>query len=91
MVDNTLNEDNEEVQPIVQQTRDTENDFPQDQAPAEVENNFAAPTCLKPKRVHSKHINCIHCGCAFHIQCVGFTERRAVNESYICTKCERML
>ena len=48
MVDNTLNEDNEEVQPIVQQTRDTENDFPQDQAPVEVENNCAAPTCLKP-------------------------------------------
>ena len=91
IVDNTLNEDNEEVQPIVQQTRDTENDFPQDQAPAEVENNCAAPTCLKPIGVHSKLINCIHCGCAFHIRCIGFTERRAINESYICTKCERML
>ena len=91
MVDNTLNEDNEEVQPIVQQTRDTEHDFPQDQAPAEVENNCAAPTCLKPIGVHSKLINCIHCGCAFHIRCIGFTERRAINESYICTKCERML
>ena len=91
MVDNTLNEDNEEVQPIVQQTRDTENDFPQDQAPVEVENNCAAPTCLKPIGVHSKLINCIHCGCAFHIRCIGFTERRAINESYICTKCERTL
>ena len=91
MVDNTLNEDNEEVQPIVQQTRDTENDFPQDQAPVEVENNCAAPTCLKPIGVHSKLINCIHCGCAFHIRCIGFTERRAINENYICTKCEHML
>ena len=91
IVDNTLNEDNEEVQPIVQQTRDTENDFPQDQAPVEVENNCAAPTCLKPIGVHSKLINCIHCGCAFHIRCIGFTERRAINESYICAKCERTL
>ena len=91
MVDNTLNEDNEEVQPIVQQTRDAENDFPQDQAPVEVENNCAAPTCLKPIGVHSKLINCIHCGCAFHIRCIGFTERRAINESYICAKCERTL
>ena len=91
IVDNTLNEDNEEVQPIVQQTRDAENDFPQDQAPVEVENNCAAPTCLKPIGVHSKLINCIHCGCAFHIRCIGFTERRAINESYICAKCERTL
>ena len=86
-----MKEENEEVQPQEQQTRETENDFPQDQAAAEVEDNCAAPKCLKPKGVHSKHINCIHCGCAFHIRCVGFTERRAINESYICTKCERML
>ena len=86
-----MNEENEESLTQEQQTQETENDFPKDQAAAEVEDNCAAPKCLKPKGVHSKHINCIHCGCAFHIRCVGFTERRAINESYICAKCERML
>ena len=77
--------------PQEQQTQETENDFLQDQAAAEVEDNCAAPKCLKPIGVHSEHINCNHRGCAFHIRCIGFTERRAINESYICTKCERML
>ena len=81
-----MNEKNGEVQTQEQQTREKENDFPQDQAPAEVEDNSAVPKCLKPKGVHSKHINFIHCGREFHIQSVGFTERRADNESYIYTK-----
>ena len=86
-----MNEENEEIQPQEQQAGETENDLPQDQAAAEVEDNYAAPKCLKPKGVHLKHINYIHCGFAFHIRCVGFTERRAINESYICTNCESML
>ena len=86
-----LNEGNEESLAQEQQSQEAENDFPEDQEAAEVEESCEAPKCQKPKGVHSKHINCIHCGCAFHIRCVGFTERRAINESYICAKCERML
>ena len=76
--------------PQQQQAQEAENDSI-DQAAAEAEDNCAAPKCLKPIGVHANHINCIHCGCTFHIRCIGFTERRAINESYICTKCERML
>ena len=86
-----LNEGNEESLAQEQQSQEAENDFPEDQEAAEIEESCEAPKCQKPKGVHSKHINCIHCGCAFHIRCVGFTERRAINESYICAKCERML
>ena len=86
-----LNEGNEESLAQEKQTQEAENDFPEDQEAAEIEESCEAPKCQKPKGVHSKHINCIHCGCAFHIRCVGFTERRAINESYICAKCERTL
>ena len=86
-----MNEGNEESLAQDQQSQEAENDFPEDQEAAEIEESCEAPKCQKLKGVHSKHINCIHCGCAFHIRCVGFTERRAINESYICAKCERML
>ena len=86
-----LNEGNEESLAQEQQSQEAENDFPEDQEAAEIEENCEAPKCQKPKGVHSKHINCIHCECAFHIRCVGFTERRAINECYTCTKCERRL
>ena len=89
--DSAFNEENEEILPQKQQTQESENNFQQEQAAAEVEDNWAAPKCLKPKGAHSEHIDCIHCGCAFHIQCVVFIKRRAINENYIYTVCERML
>ena len=59
--------------------------------PTQDANNCAAPNCVDPDGTHANYINCIHCAKQFHIRCVGFTERRAVNESYICTQCERSL
>ena len=59
--------------------------------PTQDANNCAAPNCVDPDGTHANYINCIHCAKQFHIRCVGFTERRAINESYICTQCERSL
>ena len=59
--------------------------------PTQDANKCAAPNCVDPDGAHANYINCIHCAKQFHIRCVGFTERRAVNESYICTQCERSL
>ena len=50
-----LNEKNEEVLPQEQQTQERDNDFPQDQAAAEVEDNCAAPKCPKPKGAPPRH------------------------------------
>ena len=52
-----MNEENEEIQSQEQQAQETKNDFPQDQAAAEIEDSCEAPKCLRPKGVHSKHIN----------------------------------
>ena len=83
-------DEEERVFPDQQDVGEDEHSPPQP-PPTQDANNCAAPNCVDPDGAHAKYINCIHCAKKFHIRCVGFTERRAINESYICTKCERSL
>lgn len=59
--------------------------------PTKIANKRAATQYLDPEGVHANCINCIHCAKIFHIRCVGFTDRRAINEYYICTQFEHSL
>ena len=54
--------------------------------------NCAATKCIEMTEEKNAHYtNCIACNRQFHIRCVGFTERRASNQSYLCPKCESTL
>ena len=72
-------------------TRSQETEIPRIQLGAK-KRNCAATKCIEMTEGKNAHYtNCIACNRQFHIRCVGFTERRASNLSYLCPECESTL
>ena len=82
-----------EEKPLLQyQQQNDRDDQSSSQPPATHKcQQMRSPEMLDTNRKHVNYINCTHCANFFHIRCDVFTERRTINESYICTQCERSL